>query len=320
LFQTVEKKQEFISQIMTSKSPVRSCDDVDEDALSYAEIKALCAGNPHIKEKMQLDIEVAKLKMLKSDHQSQQYRLQDDILKNFPKRIESAKSHIEGFKADIERLETHTRITEESISPMTIGSKTYTDRGMAGAALLEACKGIVSIEPVKIGTYRGFDMLLSFESFNKEFKIDMKGSMTHSATLGNDGGGNISRINNAFDKIPQRLASVEAQLETLHSQQETAKSELGKPFEREHELTEKSARLAELDSLLNMDERPDAVVIGGESEEIADIAAKTTRADPISAKAKLSLLETLERNAEKSRAIYGGRAEQSNEKLAEASI
>jgi len=166
---------------MTSKSPVRSCDDVDEDALSYAEIKALCAGNPQIREKMELDIEVAKLRLLKGNHQSQQYRLQDDLLTNFPKKIETAKGNIEGFKRDTERLETNTHKGEEGISPMTIGDKTYTDRSEAGAALLETCKSITSTVPEKIGSYRGFDMLISFNSFEKEFKVDMKGSMTHTA-------------------------------------------------------------------------------------------------------------------------------------------
>jgi hypothetical protein len=199
LFQTIEKKQSFISQIMTSKSPVRVCDDVDEQELSYAEIKALCAGNPHIKEKMNLDIEVAKLKLLKSEHQSQHYRLQDDLLKNFPKKIEAAKGHIEGFKADMARLEINTHRTEEGISPMTIGTNTYTDRGEAGAALLEACKGITTTDAVKIGSYRGFDMLISFDSFNKVFNCSMKGSMTHTTALGNDSFGNITRINNTFD-------------------------------------------------------------------------------------------------------------------------
>lgn len=309
LFQTVEKKQQFISQIMTSKSPVRSCDDVDEDSLSYAEIKALCAGNPLIKEKMQLDIEVAKLKLLKSAHQSQQYRLQDALLTDFPKRIEASKAHIENFKADISRLETNTHKGEEGISPMTIGDKTYTDRGQAGAALLEACKSIKSTEPTKIGSYRGFDMVISFDSFNKEFKTDMKGSMTHSAVLGDDSFGNITRINNAFEKIPQRLEAVEGQLQTLYEQVENAKTELDKPFSLEQEFTDKSARLAELDAQLNMDEQGDT------EQEIEAIAAK---AEPISAKAKPSILETLKQNTEKSRQIFGGKSE--SEKTAEVSI
>lgn len=314
LFQTVEKKQQFISQIMTSKSPVRACDDVDEEALSYAEIKALCAGNPAIREKMDLDIEVARLKLLKSDHQSQHYRLQDDLLQNFPKRITETQGFIASFKADMERLETHTHRSEESISPMEIKGEVFTDRGKAGAALLEACKGISTTQPVKIGSYRGFDMLMSFDSINKEFKVDMKGSMTYGAVLGNDSYGNITRINNAFDKIPQRLQSVEAQLQTLYAQVENAKAELERPFAQEAQLAEKSARLSELDAMLNMDEH-------GHSEETperdADTAAKGAPAE-MSAKAKPSILETLKINAEKSRQVYGAKAD--TDKSAEISI
>jgi len=309
LFQTVEKKQEFISQIMTSKSPVRSCDDVDEDALSYAEIKALCAGNPNIKEKMQLDIEVAKLKLLKADHQSQQYRLQDDLLTNFPKRIEAAKAHIQNFLSDMSRLETNTHKSEEGISPMIIGSKSYTDRGQAGAALLEVCKNIHSTDRTNIGSYRGFDMLMSFDSMDKEFKIEMKGSMTHTAILGDDSYGNITRINNAFDKIPQRLEAVEAQLQTLYDQVENAKIELNKPFSLDEEFAEKTTRLAELDALLNMDEQ-------GEVEQ--DIEAIAAKSEPISAKAKTSILDTLKQNTEKSRQIFDGKSEQG--KTTEVSI
>ena len=286
---------------MTSKSPVRSCDDVDADALSYAEIKALCAGNPHIKEKMQLDVEVAKLKLLKADHQSQQYRLQDDILVNFPKRIEGAKGHIAGFKADIARLETNTHKSEEGISPMTIGNKTYTDRGEAGAALLEACKGIKSTGTTKIGSYRGFDMIISFDSFSKELNVSMKGSMTHTAILGSDASGNITRINNSFDKIPQRLQSSEVQLQTLYEQMENAKAEIDKPFAFEAEFAEKTARLAELDAMLNLDEAPEPTLIGDE-----EVAAK---AEPISAKEKPSILEALRLGAEKSKTLFGGKAE-----------
>jgi len=302
LFQTLEKKQQFISQIMTSKSPVRSCEDVDEDSLNYAEIKALCAGNPHIKEKMQLDIEVAKLRLLKADHQSQQYRLQDEMLTGFPKRIKEAQGFIRSFKSDIARLENSVHRSEEGISPMTIGNRTYTERSEAGAALLEACKGIKSIEATKIGSYRGFDMLISFNSFDKTFSIDMKGDMTHTTTLGNDASGNITRINNAFDKIPMRLRSSEAQLRTLYEQIELAKAELDKPFAHEAELAEKSARLAELDAMLNMDETPEPSLIGDEV-----IAAKTTM--PISAKEKPSILEALKQGAEKSKSLFGEKPE-----------
>jgi hypothetical protein len=313
LFQTIEKKQEFISQIMTSKSPVRSCDDVDEEALSYAEIKALCAGNPHIKEKMNLDIDVSKLKLLKSEHQSQRYRLEDALMQSFPKRIEATKGHIEGFKADMAKLETNTHRTEEGISPMTIGDKTYTDRGEAGAALLEACKSITTTELVKIGSYRGFDMHIAFDKHNSEFTCSMKGSMTHTAALGTDESGNITRINNAFDKIPQRLASSEAQLQTLREQVENAKTELAKPFAFEAEFAEKSARLAELDAMLNMSDSPDTErkpeqAAGRDIAVAAAAKSKTVESNThaISAKERPSMLAALERGAEKSRAAFSG--------------
>jgi len=312
LFQTIEKKQNFISQIMTSKSPVRSCDDVDEDALSYAEIKALCAGNPLIREKMELDIEVAKLRLLKGNFQSQQYRLQDDLLTNFPRRIEESKGFIECFKRDAERLETNTHKGEEGISPMTIGGKTYTDRSEAGAALLDACKSITTTTPEKIGSYRGFDMLISFDTINKAFNIIMKGSMTHTTTLGDDSSGNITRINNAFDRIPERLHSVEVQLQTLTGQMENARIELDKHFPFEKELADKSARLAVLDASLNMDGRPDERAGNEPVPVAAETAAKA--APPISAKEKPSILETLKINAEKSRQMFGGKAETQDKK------
>jgi hypothetical protein len=326
LFQTVEKKQQFISQIMTSKSPVRSCEDVDEQALSYAEIKALCAGNPLIKEKMQLDIDVAKLKLLQSEHRNQQYGLQDNLMTHFPKQIETHKGYIEGFKADISRLETNTHKTEEGISPMTIGGKTYTDRGEAGAALLEACKSITTTEAAKIGKYRGFDILISFNTLHQRFDCDLKGSMTHSAELGTDSFGNITRINNAFDKIPQRLRSVEAKLQTLNEQVVNAQAELEKPFPLEAELSEKSARLAELDAELNVDdnagteEREGDVKLPEHMAEAETSAAKTDpfyNAQPVEAipKHKPSLLESLERGAEKSRALFGGVTEKSKQEV-----
>jgi hypothetical protein len=330
LFQTVEKKQEFISQIITSKSPVRSCDDVDEEALSYAEIKALCAGNPNIKEKMNLDIEVSKLKLLKADHQSKHYRLQDDLLQNFPKRIEASKGHIEGFKADMERLETNTHRTEEGISPMMIGGKTYTDRVEAGAALIEACKEITTTEATKVGSYRGFDLLISYNKQLNEFTCSMKGSMTHTAVLSNDPSGCVSRINNAFDRIPDRLKSSEVQLQTLHEQVENAKIELAKPFSLEAELVAKSARLAELDSSLNLDgslsppdvseredDEPD-VEVAARNSVISPYGRVTDASDAMSAKSKPSLLAALEKNAEKSRIEFGGGDDKS--KLKEAVI
>jgi hypothetical protein len=212
----------------------------------------------------------------------------------------------------MERLEVNTHRTEESISPMVIDGKTYTDRGQAGAALLEACKTIQTTEAFKVGSYRGFDMFLSFDSFNKVFHVAMKGSMTHTATLGDDAGGNITRINNEFDRIATRLKSVEVQLETLYSQQEAAKAELGKPFEKEAELAEKSARLAELDASLDMDRQPDVVVMGDPDEEPAaddEEPAIAAKAEPISAKGKPSLLATLEINEARSKAMFGGSAD-----------
>jgi len=289
--QTLEKKQSFISQVMTSKSPVRSCSDVDEEALSYAEIKALCAGNPLIAEKMNLDNEVARLKLLKGQFNSQRYTLQDDILKAFPERIEAAKGYIEGFKADIARLETNTHRTEEGISPMTIGGKTYTDRGEAGAALMAACKGIQTTQGQKIGSYRGFDMYVSYNILDKEFRCEMKGAMTHTTPLGNDSFGNITRINNAFDKIPDRLRSTEVQLTNHLAQLENAKEELTKPFAYEAEFNEKTARLVELDALLNMDAQRDTVSADRDGEEhVGNDGRPAIEPEDVVAKSKSRLL------------------------------
>ena len=292
---------------------------MDEEALSYAEIKALCAGNPNIKEKMNLDIEVSKLKLLKADYQSRQYRLQDGLLQQFPAKIEAAKGHIGGFKADLARLEVNTHRTEESISPMVVGNKTYTDRGETGQALIDACAAIKTTEPVKIGTYRGFDMLISFS--HGEFTCSMKGSMTHTATPRKDPSGCISRINNAFDKIPDRLRSSENQLQTLHEQVENAKAELAKPFAFEAELAAKSARLAELDASLDLGGStapPRTEGLTGD-KPIDEVAAKSTAFAPIgkaavapdtvSAKSKPSMLAAIEKNAEKSKAEFGGDGE-----------
>jgi hypothetical protein len=260
---------------------------------------------------MNLDVEVSKLKLLKADYQSQHYRLQDDLLQNFPKRIEAAKGHIEGFKSDVARLETHTHRTEEGISPMVIGNKTYTDRGEAGQALIDACKAIKTTDAVKIGSYRGFDLLISFNKITSEFTCSMKGSMTHTATLSNDPSGCISRINNAFDKIPERLQSSENQLQTLHEQVDNAKAELAKPFAFEDELIIKSARLAELDASLDMDgnsaqiEVPEDEV-AAKSTALAKSGKMENTPDAVSAKEKPSLLAALNKGVEKSRAEFGG--------------
>ena len=263
LWQTVENKQKFISQIMTSKSPVRSCDDVDETALSFAEIKALCAGDPRIKERMDLDVDVSRLKLLKADHQSKQYRLEDQLLKTFPEEIEKNKGFIAGLEADMATLAAHPH-PEDGFAGMEVRGDTLTDKENAGAALLDTCKEVKGSDPVPVGSYRGFAMSVSFDAFRQEYMLLLKGQMTHRATLGADPRGNLTRIDNALSQMPQRLEAVKNQLDNLYQQQAAAKAEVGKPFPQEQELRNKSARLAELDVLLNMDGRgrpaPEAVL------------------------------------------------------------
>ena len=254
LWQTVENKQKFISQIMTSKSPVRSCDDVDETALSFAEIKALCAGDPRIKERMDLDVDVARLKLMKADHQSKQYRLEDQLLKTFPEEIEKNKGFIAGLEADMATLAAHLH-PEDGFAGMEVRGDTLTDKENAGAALLDACKEVKGADPVPVGSYRGFAMSVSFDAWKQEYTLLLKGQMTHRATLGTDPRGNLTRIDNALSQMPQRLEAVKNQLDNLYQQQAAAKAEVGKPFPFEDDLRVKSARLAELDVLLNMDGR-----------------------------------------------------------------
>ena len=254
LWQTVENKQKFISQIMSSKSPVRSCDDVDETALSFAEIKALCAGDPRIKERMDLDVDVSRLKLMKADHQSKQYQMEDNLLKYFPEQIEKHKGFIKGLEADMETLAAHPH-PEDSFAGMEVRGDTLTDKENAGAALLDACKEVKNAEPVQVGSYRGFAMSVSFDAFRQEYTLQLKGQMTHQATLGADPRGNLTRIDNALAQMPQRLESVKAQLDNLYQQQAAVKEEVGRPFPYEDELREKSARLTELDTLLNIDSK-----------------------------------------------------------------
>ena len=268
LWQTVENKQKFISQIMSSKSPVRSCDDVDETALSFAEIKALCAGDPRIKERMDLDVEVSRLKLMKADHQSKQYQMEDNLLKYFPEQIEKHKGFIKGLEADMETLAAHPH-PADSFAGMEVRGDTLTDKENAGAALLDACKEVKNAEPVQVGSYRGFAMSVSFDAFRQEYTLQLKGQMTHQATLGADPRGNLTRIDNALAQMPQRLESVKAQLDNLYQQQAAAKEEVGRPFPYEDELREKSARLTELDTLLNIDSKAP-----GQQETIV---AKSTR-------------------------------------------
>ena len=273
LWQTVENKQKFISQIMTSKSPVRSCDDVDETALSFAEIKALCAGDPRIKERMDLDVEVAKLKLMKADHQSKQYRLEDQLLKYFPQEIETNKGYIQGFEADLETLAAHPH-PADSFAGMEIRGDVLTDKENAGAALLDACKEVKTSDPVQIGSYRGFTMSVEFQAWKQEYTLLLKGQMTHRATLGTDPRGNLTRIDNALAQMPQRLEAVKNQLENLYQQQAAAKEEVGKPFPFEDDLRVKSARLVELDTLLNIDGKghtqPETVVAKSARPSVLD--------------------------------------------------
>ena len=268
LWQTVENKQKFISQIMSSKSPVRSCDDVDETALSFAEIKALCAGDPRIKERMDLDVDVSRLKLMKADHQSKQYQMEDNLLKYFPEQIEKHKGFIKGLEADMETLAAHPH-PADSFAGMEVRGDTLTDKENAGAALLDACKEVKNAEPVQVGSYRGFAMSVSFDAFRQEYTLQLKGQMTHQATLGVDPRGNLTRLDNALAQMPQRLESVKAQLDNLYQQQAAAKEEVGRPFPYEDELREKSARLTELDTLLNIDSKAP-----GQQETIV---AKSTR-------------------------------------------
>ena len=253
LYQTLENKQKFISQIMTSKSPVRSCDDVDEQALSYAEIKALCAGNPLIKEKMDLDIEVARLKVLKADHQSQQYRMEDKLLKYFPAEIERTTGLIHGCEKDIQTVTEHPQI-EDGFCGMEILGKRYDEKLDAGEMILAACKESKNSEPVVLGSYRGFQMELSYNAFGSQFEITLRGAGSHRVELGTDARGNIIRLDNALSNIHEKLKRAKEQLENLNNQQEATRHELGKPFPQEKELTEKSLRLAELDAALNMED------------------------------------------------------------------
>ena len=254
LFQTLENKQRFISQIMTSKSPVRSCEDVDEQALSYAEIKALCAGNPLIKEKMDLDVQVAKLKVLKADHQSQKFRLQDKLLTKFPADIRETNAYIAGVKADAQLAAAHPQV-QEGFCGMTIKGVTYDEKKTAGERLVLACSELPNAEEKVIGSYRGFELSLRFDTFRSEYQAILKGQRRYPVALGTDPLGNIIRLDNSLNNFPERINSAENELATLHQQQAAAQIEVEKPFPQEEELTEKSARLAELNAQLDVDEK-----------------------------------------------------------------
>ena len=266
LYQLVEGKQKFIGQIMTSKSPVRSAEDIDETALSYAEIKALCSGNPHIKEKMDLDIEVQKLKLLRSNHMSQRYALEDQLIRKFPKEIASMHQWIDGLEADMALLKDKTQPNADGFCPMVIGGQTYTEKKAAGTALLDACNALTSADPVPLGSYRGLKLTLCFDSFEKLFKISMQGTLTYKVGLGTDVFGNIQRMDNLLESMPTRQLDYKEKLKNLEIQVEIAKQEVEKPFPREEELKEKSARLDQLNILLNMDKRENEIVDGVQDE------------------------------------------------------
>ena len=256
LFQTLENKQRFIGQIMTSKSPVRSCEDVDEQVLSYAEVKALCAGNPLIKEKMNLDVEVAKLKVLKADHQSQKYRLEDKLLKEFPASIQCQKAEIAALQQDAKTAEANPQV-KDGFCGMTVKGMHFEDKLAAGERLLLACKEMPTAETVTLGSYRGFGFDLRFDTFRNEYQAVLRGATSHFVPLGTDARGNLTRLDNVLDSFPDRIARAENQLQTLYQQRDAAQVEVEKPFPKEAELAEKSARLAELDTLLNMESRPE---------------------------------------------------------------
>ena len=267
LYQLVESKQKFIGQIMTSKSPVRSAEDIDETALSYAEIKALCSGNPEIKEKMNLDVAVSRLKLLKANHLSQRYALEDQIIKEFPQQISAYEQRIEAYKEDMERLAENTKPNTDGFSPMIVEGITFTEKKAAGSAILEACQNMTSPAAVPIGRYRGFAMELSFDTLTRNYKVSLIGNLTHTAVLGTDIFGNIQRMDNLLEGFEDQMHNTEAQLENVKVQLENARAEVEKPFPQEEELQQKTARLNELNIKLNMDKRENEIVDGDRDED-----------------------------------------------------
>lgn len=272
-WQVIENKQRFISQIITSKSPVRSCEDIDEATLSYAEVKALATGNPYIKEKMELDIEVSKLKLLKAGHDSQRYRLEDNILTNYPRKIALLKERICGLETDMRTAGKNLPADNEQFL-MEVGDRCYTDKKEAGAAVIEMCRGMKTYAAsVPIGEYAGFRMEVAFDLLNNQFVMNLKGQLSHNLAIGPDPLGNITRINNTLAALGKELAEDRIRLRDVEHQIENAKLEVAKPFPKETELTEKLARLAELNALLNMDEK------GGEGIAMDDEAEEQPAAD-----------------------------------------
>ena len=292
MWQLIESKQKFISQIMTSKSPVRSCEDVDDTALSYAEVKALATGNPAIKEKMALDVEVSKLKLLKANFVSNHYRLEDDIAKNFPQQIAVLKESIEGYKEDLEKYQAN-KITDPEKFMMEVGGTVFYEKKEAGAALLAVCQSMKQADAmINVGQYQGFSIRLKFDSWNKEFILSLKNENVYRVSLGSDENGNIIRINNALEAIPQKLAEAERKLETVQGQLKNAMEEVKKPFPKEEELNQKLERLSELNALLNMDEKE--TVMEGEEEQDEPGKEKRSIHEKISAYKKSTQLENTE--------------------------
>lgn len=277
LYQLVEGKQKFASQIMTSKSPVRSAEDIDDTALSYAEIKMLATGNPYIKEKMDLDIQVQKLRLYKSHYLSEKYELEDKIIKFYPQEISLLTARVDGLKADLEIAKAHPKEVDGKFAGMVIDGYSYTEKAEAGQVIIEACKAKTTSEPTPLGEYRGFKMELEFDTFERAYAVKLKGHFTHSVTLGTDVYGNITRIDNAVDNIETRLHKAEEQLKNTKAQLETAKVEVEKPFAQEDELKQKMTRLTELNALLDMD-KGDTPVVGGEPDE-GDLPPTRSRDD-----------------------------------------
>lgn len=259
LYQLIEGKQKFASQIMTSKSPVRSAEDIDETALSYAEIKMLATGNPYIKEKMDLDIQVQKLRLLKSSFLSEKYALEDKIIKYYPQKITRLKETIEGLEKDMQTAKEHPKPTDDRFVGLEVKGVSYSEKADAGKAIIEACKAMTSPEPVPLGRYRGFDLELFFNSFERSYEVKIKGEASRSITLGEDVHGNITRIDNAIERIPDVLTTAKDDLDNIEKQFATAKIEVEKPFSKEEELKEKTARLDELNILLNLDKRENEI-------------------------------------------------------------
>ena len=265
-WQLVEGKQKFASQIMTSKSPVRSCEDVDATALSYAEIKMLAADNPHIKEKMDLDIQVQKLRLLKSNYLSEKYELEDKIIKYYPTTIARTKETIAGLEKDISLAKEHPKPLDDTFVGIEVKGVSYSEKAEGGQKIIDACKEMTSPDPIPLGKYRGFDLELSFDTFEKAYQVKIKGCLSRSVSLGTDAIGNITRIDNAIEKIPERLEAKSRELSTLEQQFVTAKAEVEKPFDKEEELTEKTNRLNVLNGLLNVDKRENELVDGAPDE------------------------------------------------------